>query len=71
MSVEQFGDIEAARAREASGREAARGAAAAAAAAGARSDDEDDAAVAKARAADEWRDDNPRGWGNSKLRPCG
>jgi hypothetical protein len=20
---------------------------------------------------DEFKDDNPRGWGNSKLRPCG
>lgn len=23
------------------------------------------------RAKDDWRDANPRGWGNSKLRPCG
>jgi hypothetical protein len=25
----------------------------------------------QARAWDEFKDDNPRGWGNSKLRPCG
>jgi hypothetical protein len=23
------------------------------------------------RAMDDWKDENPRGWGNSKLRPCG
>ena len=22
------------------------------------------------RAMDDWKDDNPRGWGNSKLKPC-
>ena len=33
------------------------------------SDDESDAKVAKQRAEDDWKDDNPAGWGNSKLRP--
>ncbi|GLT63663.1 hypothetical protein SLA2020_362090 [Shorea laevis] len=35
-------------------------------------DDEDgDAAQDKARAWDDWKDDNPRGAGNKKLTPCG
>lgn len=34
-------------------------------------DDDDDAAQEKARAWDDWRDDNPRGAGNKKLTPCG
>ncbi|ERN14875.1 PP2A regulatory subunit TAP46 [Amborella trichopoda] len=34
-------------------------------------DDDDDAAVQKARAWDDWKDDNPRGAGNKKLTPCG
>ncbi|GAB2265063.1 PP2A regulatory subunit tap46 [Dionaea muscipula] len=34
-------------------------------------EDEDDAAVEKARAWDDWKDDNPRGAGNKKLTPCG
>ncbi|KAJ8772014.1 hypothetical protein K2173_027191 [Erythroxylum novogranatense] len=34
-------------------------------------DDDDDTAVAKARAWDDWKDDNPRGAGNKKLTPCG
>ena len=33
------------------------------------SDDESEAKVAKQRAEDDWKDDNPAGWGNSKLRP--
>jgi len=39
---------------------------------GPREDDEDDdAAVERARAFDDWKDDNPRGAGNKKLTPCG
>jgi immunoglobulin-binding protein 1 len=70
LTVEQQGDVEVAqaRARDRAAKEAA--AAKAAAAADARSDDEDEAALAKQRAWDDWADDNPRGWGNSKLRPC-
>ncbi|KAF5731262.1 PP2A regulatory subunit TAP46 [Tripterygium wilfordii] len=34
-------------------------------------DEDDDAAVEKARAWDDWKDDNPRGAGNKKLTPCG
>ncbi|KAK9094009.1 hypothetical protein Scep_025478 [Stephania cephalantha] len=35
------------------------------------SDEDDDAAQEKARAWDDWKDDNPRGAGNKKLTPCG
>lgn len=34
-------------------------------------DDDDDAAVERARAFDDWKDDNPAGAGNKKLTPCG
>ncbi|KDP30499.1 hypothetical protein JCGZ_16178 [Jatropha curcas] len=34
-------------------------------------DEDDDAAVEKARAWDDWKDDHPRGAGNKKLTPCG
>ncbi|KAJ4726674.1 PP2A regulatory subunit TAP46 [Melia azedarach] len=34
-------------------------------------DEDDDAAVERARAFDDWKDDNPRGAGNTKLTPCG
>jgi immunoglobulin-binding protein 1 len=34
-------------------------------------EEQDDAALRKTRAWDDWKDDNPRGAGNSKLRPCG
>ncbi|VFQ72654.1 unnamed protein product [Cuscuta campestris] len=34
-------------------------------------DEDEDAAEEKARAWDDWKDDNPRGAGNKKLTPCG
>lgn len=34
-------------------------------------DEDDDAAQEKARAFDDWKDDNPRGAGNKKLTPTG
>ncbi|CAJ2667451.1 PP2A regulatory subunit TAP46 [Trifolium pratense] len=34
-------------------------------------DEDDEAAQDRARALDDWKDDNPRGAGNSKLTPCG
>ncbi|KAL3754202.1 hypothetical protein ACJRO7_001447 [Eucalyptus globulus] len=34
-------------------------------------DEDDDAAQEKARALDDWKDENPRGAGNKKLTPCG
>lgn len=70
LTVEQQGEIELRQAREREARQKQAEAAAAAAAAEARSDDEDEAALAKQRAWDDFADDNPRGWGNSKLRPC-
>ena len=70
LTVEQQGEIEIRQAREREVQQKEAQAAKAAAAAEARSDDEDDAAVAKQRAWDDFTDDNPRGWGNSKLRPC-
>ena len=33
--------------------------------------EDDDATQEKARAWDDWKDDNPRGAGNTKLTPCG
>jgi hypothetical protein len=33
--------------------------------------EDEDAEEAKARAWDDWKDDNPRGAGNKKLTPCG
>lgn len=33
--------------------------------------EDDDLAQEKARAWDDWKDDNPRGAGNKKLTPCG
>ncbi|KAM3337210.1 PP2A regulatory subunit TAP46 [Capsicum galapagoense] len=34
-------------------------------------EEDDDAAQDRARAWDDWKDDNPRGAGNKKLTPCG
>ena len=34
-------------------------------------DSDNEAAEYKARAWDDWKDENPRGSGNSKLAPCG
>lgn len=36
---------------------------------GIESEEDDDAKVDKQRAMDDWKNDNPKGWGNSKLRP--
>ena len=33
-------------------------------------EEREDEEVAKARAWDDFKDENPTGWGNSKLRPC-
>ncbi|KAL6771215.1 hypothetical protein ACKKBF_B34395 [Auxenochlorella protothecoides x Auxenochlorella symbiontica] len=73
MSVEQFGELEARAAAQRAQREEEAARERARAEAGRRSDDEDDDAAAKQkeRSMDDWKDDNPRGWGNSKLRPCG
>eukprot|EP00951_Prasinocladus_malaysianus_P016553 scaffold129075_cov46-Prasinocladus_malaysianus.AAC.2 len=34
-------------------------------------DEEDEEELQRQRRWDDWKDDNPRGAGNSKLRPCG
>jgi hypothetical protein len=70
LTVEQQGDIEVRQMREREAKQKAAEAAQKAAAAEAGSDDEDEAELAKQRAWDDFADDNPRGWGNSKLRPC-
>lgn len=70
LTVEQQGDIEVRQMREREAKQKASEAAQKAAGAEARSDDEDEAELAKQRAWDDFADDNPRGWGNSKLRPC-
>ncbi|EFN57365.1 hypothetical protein CHLNCDRAFT_142745 [Chlorella variabilis] len=67
MSVEQFGELEMVeqQRREAAAKErherqqAAR-----------RAEDVEEEQVQQQRAWDDFKDDNPRGWGNSKLRPC-
>jgi hypothetical protein len=33
-------------------------------------DNEDEEELKRIRAQDDFRDSNPRGWGNSKLKPC-
>ena len=33
--------------------------------------EEDEEELRKQRAFDDFKDDNPRGWGNSRTRPCG
>ena len=75
MTVEQQGDIEVAEmlARQRAEQQRAQKAAAAKAARGRAGDDseDDDDNVYRQRAMDNWKDENPRGSGNSKLRPCG
>eukprot|EP00891_Asterochloris_glomerata_P008622 jgi/Astpho2/8622/fgenesh1_pg.00126_%23_34_t len=66
ISVEQQGDMEIAAMLEREAREKQ--------AAGKRKevdpdDEETDEQMAKLRAEDDWKDDHPFGWGNSKLRP--
>ena len=34
------------------------------------SDEEDEEQVMRQRRMDDYLDEHPRGWGNSKLRPC-
>jgi hypothetical protein len=68
LTVEQQGAIELAREREA--RQAQVAAAEASRKAAQTADEADEEEVARSRAWDDFTDDNPRGWGNSKLRPC-
>lgn len=70
ITVEQQGEMELAAAREREARQAEVERRRRQKEEERRSDDEDDEEVRKARAWDDWKDDNPAGWGNSKLRPC-
>lgn len=65
MSIEELAEQEVAEAmeREAAEREAQQHAK--------ELDSDDEESVRQQRAKDDWKDANPRGWGNSKLRPCG
>lgn len=77
ISVEQQGDIEVAQmvAQQRAKAEIVQKRAAEKAERGRRGDDsdqeDDNEKVYKERAMDDWKDANPRGWGNSKLKPCG
>lgn len=57
MTVEQFAEIEQRRALQCQ-------------APSAKPPEEEVEDVYKARAWDDWKDDHPRGYGNSKLKPC-
>ena len=67
MTVEQAGEIEYAELVERTRREAETKARRAAEDAALTADERE---LAKARSWDEFKDDNPFGHGNSKLRPC-
>ncbi|KAL4444923.1 hypothetical protein ABPG77_003973 [Micractinium sp. CCAP 211/92] len=70
MSVEQFGELEYKRMLEQQEREARAKERAARQQAERSAEDVEEEELQKARAWDDFKDDNPRGWGNSKLRPC-
>ncbi|KAG2453979.1 hypothetical protein HYH02_001025 [Chlamydomonas schloesseri] len=71
LTVEEAGEIEGREAMEREARQAKAEAKEAARRAALDSDEEDEEDKRKARAWDDYRDANPRGAGNSKLRPCG
>jgi immunoglobulin-binding protein 1 len=68
--VEQQGAIELAQAREREACQAQAAAADASRKAAMTADEAEEEELARSRAWDDFADDNPRGWGNSKLRPC-
>lgn len=68
MSLRELADREAAEARE---RQQADAEAKALRQLGAEDSDEDEEELHRQRAFDDFKDANPRGWGNSKLTPCG
>mmetsp|Transcript_17879 Transcript_17879/g.30051 ORF Transcript_17879/g.30051 Transcript_17879/m.30051 type:complete len:360 (+) Transcript_17879:88-1167(+) len=71
MSVEEFGEIECAEMMERSAEQTKRAAKKAAKEAERSQEDVEHMALMKARYWDDFKDDNPSGMGNSKLRPCG
>lgn len=70
LTVEQQGEIEVAEAMQRQQHEQKAEAARRRQQAERRSDDEDEEEVQRARAWDDYKDANPYGSGNSKLRPC-
>jgi immunoglobulin-binding protein 1 len=70
MTIEEAGEIEYQELMERTVREAKNKMRAAAEEAAMTADEKDDRDLAKARSWDEFKDDNPFGAGNSKLRPC-
>lgn len=68
--MEQFGELEYKRMLEQQGREARAKERAERQRAERPAEDLEEEELQKARAWDDFKDDNPRGWGNSKLRPC-
>ena len=71
MTIEQAGEIERAEMLERRAREVERARLAEIDRASKSEDQLEEEALRKARAWDEFKDDNPYGGGNSKLRPCG
>ncbi|GAB4823929.1 hypothetical protein N2152v2_010975 [Parachlorella kessleri] len=71
MTVEQWGEVELRAAREQQAAEEARERREQTRRAGMSAEELEDEEVDKQRAWDDWKDANPTGWGNSKLRPCG
>ena len=70
MTIEEAGEMEYRELTERTARERARAEARAKEEAGLSAEEREARALAKARAWDEFKDDNPFGAGNSKLRPC-
>ena len=75
MTVEEFGELELERLRQTEARAASQPQACGGSECDDRecsehSDSDDEDALRKAREWDDFKDANPRGWGNSALRPC-
>lgn len=71
VTVEEFGRMELAAAQERSQKSVQRESERQQALAMLSKEEMNEVEVARQRAWDDWKDVNPRGWGNSKLRPCG
>ncbi|KAG2495824.1 hypothetical protein HYH03_006063 [Edaphochlamys debaryana] len=71
MTVEEAGEIEGREAMEREARQRKQEDKERARRAALDSDEEDAEDKLKQRATDDWRDSHPKGYGNSKLRPCG
>jgi len=71
ITVEEFGTMELAAAERKNRRNGQREVECQVALASLSKEDKDTMELARQRTWDDWKDVNPRGWGNSKLRPCG